>query len=218
MFISLCLMLFQQLSGINAVIFYSVSIFKMANTSLDSNLCSVVIGSVNICSTFIANLLIDKLGRKALLMISTILIILSLIPLGVYFYMMEVLAKQDKTGEWGATVADLGWLPLACVMSYVVAFSLGWGPIPWLFVGEGIPNKVRGPGGSLVTVTNWFCGFLVTKVFPGMIVAFGAYGVFFMFAFIMFLALLFTIFLFPEIRGKTLEEIEDIMSRGRCCC
>ena len=210
--ISLGLMLFQQLSGINAVIFYTVSIFEHAGSSMNSNLSTVIIGVVNILSTFVANILIDRLGRKVLLLISTVFMFLSLISLGTYFYLKEVLSNEDKTGEWKEIVNDLGWLPLVSLMTYVVAFSLGWGPLPWLFVGEGLPNKVRGPGGSLVTVCNWTCGFLVTKTFPGMVSQLGAFGVFFMFACIMFLALLFTIFIFPETKGKSLEEIEEILT------
>lgn len=83
--ISLGLMLFQQLSGINAVIFYAASIFKMSGSSVDENLSSIIIGIVNFVSTFIATVLIDRLGRKMLLYISSVSMITTLVVLGSYF-------------------------------------------------------------------------------------------------------------------------------------
>lgn len=120
--ISLGLMFFQQLSGINAVIFYTVQIFKDAGSTIDENLCTIIVGVVNFIATFVATLLIDRLGRKILIYISNVAMIITLFVLGTFFYYKNS----------GSDVSHLGWLPLASFVVYVVGFSLGMGPIPWL--------------------------------------------------------------------------------------
>lgn len=129
--ISLGLMFFQQLSGINAVIFYTTSIFRDAGSTIDESLCTIIVGVVNFIAVFIATVLIDRLGRKILLYISDVAMITTLMALGTFFYMKE--SGQD--------VSNIGWLPLASFVIFVVGFSLGFGPIPWLMMGEILPGK-----------------------------------------------------------------------------
>ncbi|XP_076051174.1 facilitated trehalose transporter Tret1-2 homolog [Oratosquilla oratoria] len=267
--ISLGLMLFQQLSGINAVIFYTVSIFKMAGSSLDQHLCTIIVGVVNLLSTLVANALIDRLGRKILLYLSSALMVLSLAALSGFFLVRHFAAEavaalgpdpspavvlqaglsgiqltkvqeeevevvldsapavlpngtlafeEEEEGQedhalWLLTLSqDLSWLPLLSFMVYVVAFSLGWGPIPWLFMGEALPARIRGPAASFVTALNWSATFVVTKTFPGMVEHLGPHGVFFLYTGVMVLSLAFTVALVPETKGRTLEEIEAEMA------
>lgn len=129
--ISLGLMFFQQLSGINAVIFYTTSIFKDAGSTIDESLCTIIVGVVNFIAVFIATVLIDRLGRKILLYISDAAMILTLATLGAFFYLKSS----------GHDVSNIGWLPLASFVIFVVGFSLGFGPIPWLMMGEILPGK-----------------------------------------------------------------------------
>ncbi|CAB3239917.1 unnamed protein product [Arctia plantaginis] len=203
-FISLGLMLFQQLSGINAVIFYAASIFKMAGSSVDENLCSIIIGIVNFISTFIATVIIDRLGRKVLLYISSIAMICTLVTLGAYFYMMDS----------GADISNYGWLPLACLVIYVLGFSIGFGPIPWLMLGEILPSKIRGTAAALGTGFNWTCTFIVTKTFHNIIYAINMSGAMWLFAVICIIGLFFVIYCVPETRGKSLEDIERKLTGG----
>lgn len=119
--ISLGLMFFQQLSGINAVIFYTVSIFKDAGSTIDENLCTIIVGVVNFIATFIATILIDRLGRKMLLYISDVAMIITLLTLGSFFYYKNS----------GNDISNIGWLPLGAFVIFVLGFSLGFGPIPW---------------------------------------------------------------------------------------
>lgn len=119
--ISLGLMFFQQLSGINAVIFYTVSIFKDAGSTIDENLCTIIVGVVNFIATFIATILIDRLGRKMLLYISDVAMIITLLTLGTFFYYKNS----------GHDISNIGWLPLGSFVIFVLGFSLGFGPIPW---------------------------------------------------------------------------------------
>ncbi|KPJ16703.1 Facilitated trehalose transporter Tret1 [Papilio machaon] len=202
--ISLGLMFFQQLSGINAVIFYASTIFESAGSSIDPKLSSVIIGVVNFISTFIATVLIDRLGRKILLYISSVSMILTLVTLGSYYYLQNV----------GVDVKPYGWLPLACLIIYVLGFSIGFGPIPWLMLGEILPSKIRGNAASLATGFNWTCTFIVTKTFPNIIQAIYMHGTVWLFSVICLIGLFFVIFFVPETRGKSLEEIEKKLTGG----
>ncbi|XP_068626589.1 facilitated trehalose transporter Tret1-like [Battus philenor] len=202
--ISLGLMFFQQLSGINAVIFYASNIFESAGSTIDPKLSSVIIGIVNFMSTFIATVLIDRLGRKILLYISSVSMIVTLVTLGSYYYLQNV----------GVDVTAYGWLPLACLIIYVLGFSIGFGPIPWLMLGEILPSKIRGTAASLATGFNWTCTFIVTKTFPNIIVAIYMHGTVWLFSVICLIGLFFVIFFVPETRGKSLEEIEKKLTGG----
>ncbi|XP_001600172.1 facilitated trehalose transporter Tret1 [Nasonia vitripennis] len=197
--ISLGLMFFQQMSGINAVIFYTVMIFDAAETSMDANLCTIIVGIVNFASTFLATALIDRLGRKILLYMSSVSMIVSLVVLGAFFYIKNVDPLR---------AASLGWLPLTAFVVYVLGFSLGFGPIPWLMMGEILPAKIRGSAASVATSFNWTCTFIVTKTFSDVLALLGSAGTFWLFAAICVLGLLFVITWVPETSGRSLEEIE----------
>ncbi|XP_073957880.1 facilitated trehalose transporter Tret1-like isoform X2 [Choristoneura fumiferana] len=201
--ISLGLMAFQQLSGINAVIFYTVQIFRMAGSSVDENLSTIIVGIVNFASTFIATALIDRCGRKMLLYISSVTMIVTLAVLGTFFYVRDIRHLD---------VGTLGWLPLTCLMVYLLGFSMGFGPIPWLMMGEILPAKVRGPAASICTAFNWLCTFAVTKTFQNLLDLFGPTGAFWLFGSICFGGLFFVKVFVPETSGKSLEQIETKMT------
>ncbi|XP_060868900.1 facilitated trehalose transporter Tret1-like isoform X1 [Metopolophium dirhodum] len=196
--ISMGLMLFQQLSGINAVIFYTVKIFKEAGSTIDENLCTIIVGIVNFLSTFIATGLIDKLGRKILLYASSATMAVTLITLGTFF--------NYKNN--GYDVSQYGWLPLASFVFFIIGFAIGFGPIPWLMMGEILPAKIRGTAASLATAFNWACTFVVTKTFADLLRVFGTDGTFWMFGGICLMGLVFIVFCVPETQGKSLEDIE----------
>ncbi|KAK4871730.1 hypothetical protein RN001_015854 [Aquatica leii] len=197
--ISLGLMFFQQMSGINAVIFYTSDIFEMAGSSaIDKNTSTIIVGVVNFVSTFIATVLIDRLGRKILLYVSSALMVLTLGILGTYFYLLET----------GVEVSNYGWVPLTSFVIYVLGFSLGFGPIPWLMMGEILPAKIRGSAASVATAFNWSCTFIVTKTFVDIIHSIGPHGTFWMFSIICIISLAFVIIWVPETQGQSLEEIE----------
>lgn len=203
--ISLGLMLFQQMSGINAVIFYTVKIFRDAGSSVDENLCTIIVGIVNFLSTFIATVLIDRLGRKVLLYISNVTIIITLAVLGAFFYMKSI----------HVDMGSYGWLPLASFVVYITGFSLGFGPIPWLMMGEILPAKVRGSAASIVTSFNWSCTFLVTKTFLDIVEAIGTHGAFWLFGAISVIGMVFVILFVPETQGQSLEDIEKKMKGNK---
>jgi facilitated trehalose transporter len=204
-FISLGLMFFQQFSGINAVIFYSTTIFKMTNSDIDEYLCTIIVGLVNMGAIFIALALIDRLGRKVLLLISDSFMIITLVILGGFFWATDVYGKDE--------VKPFGWIPLVSLMAFVVSFSLGFGPIPWIMMGEIFPTNIRGPAAAMTTAFNWTCTFLVTKSFPQIVAQFGAHSAFFGFAAICVVGIFFIIFIVPETQGQSLEDIEKNLAR-----
>lgn len=120
------LMLFQQLSGVNAIIFYSTSIFESASKDIPAATATIVVGVIQVVSVFLSTLVVDRLGRRILLLMSSTAMFLTTLILGVYFYLKEN----------GTDVSNIGWLPLLCVCTFIFLFSLGFGPIPWMMMGE----------------------------------------------------------------------------------
>lgn len=206
--ISLTLMYFQQLSGINAVIFYSNSIFKASGSSIDSNLSSVVIAIVNLVATLLANFLIDRVGRKKLLYVSSVTMAINLIFIGGYFYLQSLGPGHTKT------VISLSFVPLMSLILFTLAFSLGWGPIPWLFLGEGLPSQTRGMIGSIAATFNWACAFAVTQSFNSLVDLLGTHVVFWIFSANVIVSALVVYFCLPETKGRTLEDIEYHMQQN----
>jgi facilitated trehalose transporter len=140
------------------------------------------------------------------LYISDVAMIITLFTLGGFFY-----AKNN-----GADVSTIGWLPLASFVIFVLGFSLGFGPIPWLMMGEILPAKVRGSAASVATAFNWACTFVVTKSFADLILTIGSSGAFWLFGSITLVGFFFVIFCVPETQGKSLEDIErKMMGRVR---
>ncbi|XP_076823022.1 facilitated trehalose transporter Tret1-like isoform X2 [Clavelina lepadiformis] len=192
-------MFLQQFSGINCVMFYSKNIFKDAGFETDAKqqMGLLLVAGIQIIFTFISCLLIDKTGRKVLLIISTTVMCLSMITFGVYFQLTD-----------GNDSHNLTWLALASLMVYMAAFSIGLGPIPWILMVELIPLRAKGKCGGIVTTINLLSAFIITKEFKDLTVHITNQGTYWFFAGISFLALLFTIFLIPETKDRSLEDIE----------
>jgi SP family facilitated glucose transporter-like MFS transporter 8 len=200
--ISLGLMLFQQLSGVNAVIFYSVDIFDAAGSTLDPNIAAIIVGIVQVVVTYAASLMVDRAGRRVLLLLSASIMGLCLAILGLYFCL------KNK----GDDVSGIGWLPLTCVTVFIVMFSLGFGPLPWMMMGEVFAPHVKGAASSIAVCTNWTLVFLVTYTFGKLVDGLGEHSTFWLFAVICGIATAFIYFLVPETKGKSLTEIQRILN------
>lgn len=203
--ICLCLMLFQQVSGINAIIFYTVPIFESAGSNMDPAVCSIIVGVVQVLMTFASTLLIEKAGRRILLLQSTIIMGLCLTAVGVYFNL--------KAG--GSDVSAIGWLPLVSVVLFIISFSLGFGPIPWMMMGELFSAEVKGIASSIAVMFNWTLVFIVTKCFGLMNEQLGSDVTFWIFAGCMAIGTLFVALKVPETKGKSNAEIQSILSGSR---
>lgn len=216
--IGIMLMIFQQLTGINAIMFYAENIFEQAHFK-DSDLASVIVGLIQVVFTGVAALIMDKAGRKLLLIMSGVAMAISTTAFGVYFYLISKVHSTTLTSDLVLDVqsqvaeephADLAWLALASMAIFITGFALGWGPIPWLIMSEIFPLKVRGFASAVCVLTNWSMAFIVTKTFQDMMILLTSAGTFWLFASMCTLNVIFTIALIPETKGKTLEQIEAI--------
>ncbi|XP_074780254.1 solute carrier family 2, facilitated glucose transporter member 8 isoform X2 [Athene noctua] len=219
--IGVALMFFQQVTGINAVMFYAETIFEDADFK-DSRMASVVVGSIQVCFTAVAALIIDKTGRKVLLYISGTIMALSTALFGLYFKM--VLPNRNNSSNpdvWFAlnaaspgTESSISWLAVVSLGLFVAGFALGWGPVPWLVISEIFPLKARGILSGACVLTNWVMAFLVTKEFNDLIGFLTSYGTFWLFSAFCCLNVTFTAFYVPETKGQTLEQIETYFRRS----
>lgn len=147
--ISLGLMFFQQVSGINAVIFYTNDIFAAADTGIKATLATIIVGVMQVVATFVATVIVDRAGRRILLLISGSVMAVCTLALGIYFFLQD----QDKS-----KVANLGWLPIVSLCVFIVSFSIGFGPAPWILIGELFAPDVKGLAASLNGTFNWLLG------------------------------------------------------------
>ncbi|XP_008417733.1 solute carrier family 2, facilitated glucose transporter member 8 [Poecilia reticulata] len=202
--ISILLMVFQQMTGINAIMFYAEDIFVQAHFK-ESELASVIVALIQVIFTGIAAVIMDRAGRKVLLVISGAAMMISTTAFGVYFYL-----TLKVPGGAPAPHADLTWLALASMAVFIAGFAVGWGPIPWLIMSEVIPVRVRGFAGAAVVLSNWGMAFVITKTFQDMMNLLTSAGTFWLFACMCGLNIIFTVVFVPETKGKTLEQIEAI--------
>ncbi|XP_069465598.1 solute carrier family 2, facilitated glucose transporter member 8 isoform X2 [Ambystoma mexicanum] len=170
--IGISLMAFQQLTGINAVMFYAKTIFEDANFK-NGSLASVTVGVIQVMFTAVAAIIMDKAGRKMLLVISGTIMAISAALFGVYFKLSSINPNNSSHTDVLSTLNvspseasnHLAWLALSSMGFYIAGFAIGWGPIPWLVMSEIFPVKARGVASGFCVVTNWGFAFLVTKEF-----------------------------------------------------
>lgn len=187
----------QQFSGINTVIYYAPSIFKLAGfaTPIEQMWATVVVGAVNMLTTIIAIIYVDRWGRKPILYFGLCTTTLSLGLLGYLFHI-----------GINSTVSQ--YLAVALVLVFIFGFAVSLGPIIWILCAEIFPLKGRDVGVGVTTATNWICNAIVGGTFLTLISNFGASSTFGLFSFIGLLSLLFMIFFVPETKDISLEHIE----------
>lgn len=201
--ISFALMFFQQFSGINIIILYCTDIFKMSSISLDANTATILVGGFQMISTFLASLMIDRLGRRCLLIISTTIITLSNILLAIYFTLKY---RSDITSD---TLNDISFLPVGVLCVFVIVFSLGLGPIPWLISSEIFAPEIRSVCGSVAGTINWFLAFIITKFYKEIAEFIGEDSVFYICGILSLIGALFVFYFVPETKGKSINEIQN---------
>ncbi|RYD19621.1 MAG: sugar porter family MFS transporter [Verrucomicrobiaceae bacterium] len=182
---------FNQLSGINAILYFAPRIFEMTGLGAQTAmLTSVGIGVTNLVFTFVGLWLIDKLGRRTLLYIGSFGYIASLGLVAWAFY--------SKT---------YGIVP-ACIFAFIAAHAIGQGAVIWVFISEIFPNEHRATGQTLGSFTHWIFAALLTQFFPDMVARFHPGTVFLFFCFMMCLQLVWVKFMVPETKGVALEDVE----------
>lgn len=201
--ISVGLSFFQQVTGINTIIYYAPTILEMAGFQNASTaiLATAGVGAVNVLFTIIALPLVDKWGRRPLLLIGLTGMCLSLILMGAAFHFPHL--------------SQLRWIAVASMIIYIAMFAMSLGPVMWLIISEIFPLNVRGLGVSLAVAANWFFNMLVSLTFLTFINTLGASLTFFMYAILCFLAWIFVYKLVPETKECSLEEIENNLKAGK---
>jgi SP family arabinose:H+ symporter-like MFS transporter len=190
-FLAVSIGMFNQLSGINAILYYLNDIFAHAGFSkVSGNLQAVAIGATNLIFTMIAMSVIDKIGRKTLLLVGSVGTALCLAGVSIIFF----------TGRHENLLV---WL----LVGYIAFFAFSQGAVIWVYLSEVFPNAVRAKGQSLGSFSHWFMNALISGIFPLMAATSGAYP-FVFFAVMMVVQFFVVLLLYPETKGFTLEEMQ----------
>ncbi|MFT2009313.1 sugar porter family MFS transporter [Pontibacter sp. 13R65] len=184
--------IFNQVSGINAIIYYAPRIFEMTGLGKDAALLSTTgVGVINLIFTLIGLSLIDKIGRRILMIVGSMGLILTLGLVSWAFY----------TAQFGSLMVPL------CLFAYIAFFAFSQGAVIWVFISEIFPNSVRASGQALGSFTHWFMAAVIAFTFPYITSTLGGGTTFLIFTIMMVLQLLFVWRLMPETKGVSLEEI-----------
>ncbi|KAL0438535.1 UNVERIFIED_CONTAM: Sugar transporter ERD6-like 6 [Sesamum latifolium] len=198
--IGIGLLVLQQLAGTNGVIFYSTTIFESAGIS-SSNAATVGVGAIQVFATAVSTWLVDRTGRRILLIVSSSGMALSLLVVAIAFFLKGFVAEDSSL------YGIFGILSVVGVVCMIVSFSLGMGPIPWLIMSEILPPKIKGLAGSVATLANWFSSWLITMTAP-LLLAWSSGGTFSLYTAVCVFTVAFVAIWVPETKGKTLEEIQ----------
>jgi SP family arabinose:H+ symporter-like MFS transporter len=188
-----------QFCGINAIMYYAPEIFKASGAGSDSAFVqTIAIGVVNLLFTVVAIWMIDKAGRRPLLIVGSIIQALSLIAVGAAF----------AHGSGGLSL-------LAPMLLFIAAFAAGMGPVPWVVISEIFPTRIRGGAVSIATLTLWAADFIVSQTFPILNASVGPARTFWLYGICSIIGLLFVAFLIPETKGRSLEDIQNAWVSGK---
>ena len=193
-FLAVTIGIFNQFSGINAILYYSSYIFQQAGFSKDSgNLQSVAIGFTNLVFTMIAMSVIDRIGRKTLLLLGSVGLTVTLAGVAAVFY----------THQYEGLLV---WL----LIGFIASFAFSQGAVIWVYLSEVFPNRVRAKGQSLGSLSHWFMNALISLTFPR-VASFSRAAPFALFAVMMVVQFFVVMATYPETKGVTLEEMQKKM-------
>ncbi|GAV80452.1 Sugar_tr domain-containing protein [Cephalotus follicularis] len=189
------LMVFQQFGGINGICFYVSNIFEEAGFS--STIGTITYAILQVVVTALSSTVIDRAGRKPLLLVSATGLVLGCVLTGLSFFL--------KVHDWAVSAAPI--LAVTGILLYIGSFSAGMGAVPWVIMSEVFPINIKGVAGSLATLVNWIGAWAVSYTF-NYLMTWSSYGVFLVYGAINVLAIVFIVVLVPETKGRTLEEIQ----------
>ena len=200
--IGLGLAVFQQITGINTVIYYAPKILQSAGFASASGaiLATAGVGVVNFGMTIVAMLLVDRAGRRPLLLVGIAGMIVTLAMLALSFHIQS---------------SSLAWIAVICLMGYVASFAISLGPIFWLLIAEIYPLKVRGLAEGTAATFCWASNLIVALTFLTLVEKLGPSATFTLYAFASIASWLFSYYLVPETKGRTLEQIEAFWRTDR---
>ncbi|MEF3304304.1 sugar porter family MFS transporter [Paenibacillus sp. GYB003] len=199
LFVGVVLAILQQITGINAIMYYAPEIFKQTGAGTDAALSQTVwVGIVNFGFTLLALWLIDKVGRKMLLVVGSIAMTVCLFAVGYGF----------QSGITGYSI-------LFFILVYVASFAISFGPVVWVMISEIFPTRIRGRATAVASFCLWAADYAVSQTFPMLIEGIGTARTFWLFAVVSAISILFCVRIVPETKGKTLEQIERQWQSGR---
>ena len=202
------LAVFQQITGINAIIYYANQIFASAGFVTEASRMTVTtwaIGGVNVLATLIAIGFIDRLGRRKLLLAGLLGMAVSLVMVGSAFRFM---AQDGHVAASGPSVA--GIVTVAALVAFVVCFAFSLGPVVWTVINEIFPAPIRGRGVAIATAVNWGSAFLVSQCFLSLVGAIGSAMTFWLFAAFCAIGWVWIYYRVPETKGQSLEQIQQL--------
>ncbi|MDF2962441.1 MAG: transporter [Paenibacillus sp.] len=192
--VGVVLAVLQQVTGINAIMYYAPEIFKETGAGTNASLVqTILVGLINFLFTILALWLIDKVGRKALLLVGSASMAVCLLVIGVAFH----------TGHTAGPVV------LIFILLYVASFAISLGPVVWVILSEIFPNRIRGKAMALASMSLWAADYVVSQSFPPMLNSAGPAMTFWIFGLMSLFTFFFTLKVVPETKGKSLEEIES---------
>jgi MFS transporter, SP family, galactose:H+ symporter len=208
--VAIGLAIFQQITGINAIIYYANQIFAsagFASAESQANVTTWAIGGVNVVATLVAIAFIDNVGRRKLLLTGLVGMGVSLIAVGVAFQFIGV---QGQAPADGPTLA--GTVTVAALILFIASFAFSLGPVVWTVINEVFPARVRGRGVALATAVNWGSAYLVSQFFLSLVNAIGSSLTFWLFALFCAIAWVWIYRTVPETKRQSLEDIQRMWS------
>jgi SP family galactose:H+ symporter-like MFS transporter len=205
------LAVFQQITGINAIIYYADQIFASAGFITQSSQTTVTtwaIGGVNVVATLIAIAYIDRLGRRKLLLTGLVGMAISLIVVGIAFRFIGDAAVGATAADAGTGPSTTGIVTLVALVGFIICFAFSMGPVVWTVINEIFPGHIRGRAVAVATAVNWGSAFLVSQFFLTVIGAIGNSLTFWLFAVFCVIAWVWIYFRVPETKGQSLEQIQ----------
>ncbi|XP_041009326.1 sugar transporter ERD6-like 6 isoform X2 [Juglans microcarpa x Juglans regia] len=199
--IGIGLLVLQQLSGINGVLFYSSNIFEKAGISA-SNVATFGVGVIQVTATGVTTWLADRAGRRLLLIVSSSGMTLSLLVVAIAFYLEDVVSEDSKFYSMFAILSLVG------LVAFVISFSLGLGPIPWLIMSEILPVNIKGLAGSIATMANWLTSFVITMT-ANLLLSWNSGATFTIYTMVAAFTVIFVSLWVPETKDRALEEIQQ---------
>ena len=207
------LAVFQQITGINAIIYYADQIFQAAGFTTQAAQTTVTtwaVGGVNVAATFIALAVIDQLGRRKLLLAGLVGMALSLAVVGAAFEFMTSVSAAHS-----ATTSTAGIVTLAALVVFIACFAFSLGPVVWTVINEIFPGHIRGRAVAVATAVNWASAFIVSQVFLSLVNVLGNSITFWLFGLFCVIGWIWVFYAVPETKGRSLEQIQQLWKHGR---
>ncbi|XP_069687043.1 facilitated trehalose transporter Tret1-2 homolog [Periplaneta americana] len=192
-----------QFCGIFAILSYTVNIFQEAGSDMSPNNSTILIGFLQLIGSGTSSLLLDRVGRKILLLVSNICMVTCLAVLGCFFFF-----KYE-----GHNLSNFGWLPVTCLSAYIIAFSLGLSPVTFVMISEIFEPQVKGRAITIIVSIMWSLSFIIGKFYTNLSYVLGVHGCYWLFS-ACILGTVFAIFKIPETKNRSFESILLELSKG----